>query len=69
MFIMDKILQILKTITTNAFTKMIVSLCDAVSKVFGFLEKREDKKEAQQKHEAEVKAQKDLKNVCDNGTL
>ena len=48
---------------------MIISLCGAVQKVFGFLEKREEKQETKQKQEKESKQEKELKNVCDNGTL
>lgn len=66
---MKDFLQILKTITTENVMKLIHSICNAVSSVFGYLNTRQELKQEKEKLDKEKKEEENIKNVCDNGSL
>lgn len=66
---MNKIINFFKNIISNSIVGILTSLCSSVDSVFKYLLKRQEIKEKQKKQKEIDKNNKDLKDVCDNGTL
>ena len=66
---MNRIIDFFKNIISNSIVGILASLCSSVDSVFKYLLKRQEIKEKQKKQKEIDKNNKDLKDVCDNGTL
>ena len=66
---MNRIIDFFKNIISNSIVGILASLCSSVDFVFKYLLKRQEIKEKQKKQKEIDKNNKDLKDVCDNGTL